>query len=115
MILLIHSWSLQKHYTQIRFHLLFWTLILLLPMLGAIWLGLNVIRVYTYNYAVDYSRHIGDFRQILYWNVVKIQDLIVWIARADLLLIPLLAAVVPWKRKIVKQASDMRGESPKLR
>jgi hypothetical protein len=115
MILLIHSWFLQRRYTRNRFHLLFWTVVLFLPMLGATWLGLSVIRADTYNYAVDYQRHLGDFRQSLYWNVVKIQDLIVWIARVDLPFILLMAAVSSWKRKTVKQSSEMGGESPKLR
>jgi hypothetical protein len=115
MILLIHSWFMQRRYTQNRFHLLFWTLVLFLPMLGASWLGLNVIRAATYNYAVDYQRHHGDFRQSLYWNVVTIQGLIIRIARAELLLIPLLAAVSLLKRKTAKQNSNMGGESSKIR
>ena len=50
MILLIHSWFMQRRYTQNRSHLLFWTVVLFLPMLGATWLGLNVIRADTYHY-----------------------------------------------------------------
>jgi len=42
---------------------LLWTSLLLLPILAAIWLGLNIIRVHTYDYAADYARHLGDFRQ----------------------------------------------------
>jgi hypothetical protein len=56
---------------------LLWTSLLLLPTLGAIWFGLNKIRVNTYDYAADYQEHLGDFRQNLYWDVVKTQDCIV--------------------------------------
>jgi hypothetical protein len=99
MILLVHSWLIQRRYTQNRLVLLCWTFVLLLPMLGAIWLGLNVIRVYTYDYAADYNRHLGDLRRDLYWPVVKIQDLIGDIAIADLFLSALLAVVSLGKRK----------------
>jgi hypothetical protein len=115
MILLMHSYLLQRRYTQNRFHPLFWTPALLLPMLGAIWLALNVIRANTYEYAVDYQRHLGDFRQNLHWNAVNLQDLIVWIASTDLLLLLLLAAISLWKRKSVRLASGVGGKSPKLR
>jgi hypothetical protein len=105
-ILLVHSWLMQNRYAQSRLRLLLWTFVLLLPMLGAIWLGLNVIRSNTYEFAVDYARHLGDFRQSLYWHVVETQDQIVWIAKADLLPIALLAILAFRKHKKTKPAAD---------
>ena len=60
-----------------------WISILLLPALATIWMGLNDIRGSTYEYAADYQRHLGDYRQNLYWHVVSMQDWIVWIAVVD--------------------------------
>ena len=68
-------------------------------MLGAIWLGMNVIRGNTYDYAVDYQRHLGDYRQNLYWYVVEAQDWIVWTARVDMAAILLLTVATIFKRK----------------
>jgi len=56
----------------------------LLLLLGAIWLGLNVIRVRTYDYAADYQRHLGDGRQSIYWYVVKLQGSIIWAAALEI-------------------------------
>jgi len=107
MILVVHSWLMQRRYTLSRSSLLLWTLVLLLLMLGATWLGLNVIRAHTYDYAINYSRHLGDFRQDLHWYAVETQDRIVWIARADLLPIALLAVVCIWKRKTARLTSNL--------
>ena len=68
-------------------------------MLGAIWLGLNVIRFTTYDYAADYQRHFGDYRQSLYWYAVETQDWIVWALRIDALVCLLLAANVFMRRE----------------
>jgi hypothetical protein len=94
----VHSWLIQRRYAQNRLHLLLWTLVLLLPMLSAVWLGLNAIRVNTYDYAADYNRHIGDFRQDSHWYVVKIQNLICYVAIADFFLTALSAIILLGKR-----------------
>jgi hypothetical protein len=52
-------------------------------LLGVSWFGLNVIRVRTYDYAADYQRHLGDFHQSLYWNVVASQGFLVLAAKLD--------------------------------
>jgi hypothetical protein len=46
--LLVHSWFMQRRYTQSRWRLGFWTLLLSLVVLGPIWLGVNVLRFYAY-------------------------------------------------------------------
>jgi hypothetical protein len=76
--------------------------LLLLPALGAIWFGLNLIRVDTYIYAADTTRHLGDFRQTLYWNVVEIQAGIVWIAIIDAVFGLLYAAAAAARRGYLK-------------
>jgi hypothetical protein len=58
-ILLVHAWRMQLRSSGASGGL--WTSILLLPIFAAIWLGLNVIRYNTYDYAVDYQRHLGDY------------------------------------------------------
>lgn len=98
-VLLAHTWRVQMRGSQSIWRSLLWTSVLLLPMLGAIWLGMNVIRGNTYDYAVDYQRHLGDYRQNLYWYVVEAQDWIVWTARVDMAAILLLTVATIFKRK----------------
>ena len=47
-ILLIHSGFRQREYSRSKWEFSFWIALLGLPMLGATWLGLNVIRSYLY-------------------------------------------------------------------
>ena len=46
--LLAHSWWTQKRYSRSRSEIGFWTCLLTVPLLGAIWLGLNVARSHWY-------------------------------------------------------------------
>jgi hypothetical protein len=46
--LLIHSWLRQRRHSRSAWELLAWTTVLSVPLLGAVWLGLNVIRSYVY-------------------------------------------------------------------
>lgn len=46
--LLIHSWWLQRAYSRSTVELGFVTCLLVLPLLGAVWLGLNVMRSHLY-------------------------------------------------------------------
>ncbi len=103
--LLAHAWCLQMRGSQTISRWL-WTSVLLLPMLGAIWLGLNVIRSNTYDYAVDYQRHLGDYRQSLYWYVVETQDRIVWAARVDLVVGLVIAILTIFRRQEAREAQD---------
>ena len=52
-ILLAHSWFVQRTHSKPRPQLIFLTLALSLPALAAIFLGLNVILYYTYNSAAE--------------------------------------------------------------
>jgi len=79
--LLVHSWFMQRRYAQSKWRLGFFTLLLSLPMLGCVWLGLNVIRSYSYDFAVDYNRNLGNWRQNLYGYAVESQDMIVLFAK----------------------------------
>jgi len=47
-VLLIHSGFRQREYSRGRWELSFWVALLGVPLLGATWLGLNVIRYYLY-------------------------------------------------------------------
>ena len=47
--LLVQSWFVQKQYARSRRQLVLVTLILSLPALASVWLGLNVIRFYSYD------------------------------------------------------------------
>lgn len=105
-VLLAHAWNMQMRGSKNIWRSLLWTSVLLLPMLGAIWLGLNVIRGNTYEYAADYERHLGDYRQSLYWHVVEMQDWIVWTVRVDMVVGILLAVAAVFGRKGIKAAQD---------
>ncbi len=105
-VLLAHAWRMQMRGFQTIWRSLLWASVLLLPMLGAIWLGLNVIRSNTYDYAADYQRHLGDYRQSLYWYMVETQDWIVWTARVDLVVALLIAILAVFRRKEARKAQD---------
>ena len=79
--LLVHSWFMQRRFVQSRWRLAFFTLLLWLPALGALWLGLNVIRSYTYDSAADYRLYSTVWYQGLYWKVVELQNTIVLLAK----------------------------------
>jgi len=103
-VLLTHAWRMRLRSSQSVWCSLLWTSILLLPMLGVVWLGLNVVRSDTYEFAADSQRHLGDYRQRLYWYVVETQDWIYWVARLDLVLSLLLGVAVAFERKFLKAA-----------
>jgi hypothetical protein len=105
-VLLAHAWRMQMRGSKNIWRSLLWTSILLVPMLGAIWLGLNVIRGNTYEFAADYQRHLGDYRQTLFWYVVETQDWIVWTARVDIVVSLLLAVANIFKHKETNAARD---------
>jgi hypothetical protein len=67
--LLVHSIVTQRRYTRTLQGRTLIRLFLLLPALAALWLGLNVIRVYSY--APDAGLNVC-------WFVVETQDVIVW-------------------------------------
>jgi len=48
-LLLIQSWVIQRKYARSRERLVLLSLALSLPALAALWLGLNVLRFYSYN------------------------------------------------------------------
>lgn len=51
--LIAHAWAMQRRYAGSRSRLALLTLALCLPALASLWLGLNVIRYYAYNSAVE--------------------------------------------------------------
>jgi len=73
-VLLVHSWFMQRRYVQRKWRLVFWTLFLSLVALGPLWLGLNVIRAYSYpeNWKTDVA---------LYENICYVQDIVEQLAK----------------------------------
>ena len=65
--LLIQSWVIQRRYVRNRERLVFLTLALCLPALASFWLGLNVLRFYSYD---------GDSPTQTYSTVVRLQGVI---------------------------------------
>jgi hypothetical protein len=61
-------WVAQRRYVKPRSRVVLLTLILLLPALGSMWLGLNVVRYYSYD---------PESPAILYLTVIRIQDVLV--------------------------------------
>ena len=100
--LLVHSWFMQRRYAQSRWRLAFWTLFLSLVALGPLWLGLNVVRFYSYDVAVDYQRNSALWYHNLYWYVVEWQGRIVLLAKV-LVIVVVLWAIVDFVRWLVKR------------
>jgi len=71
--LLIHSWLMQRRYTRTPQRLVFLTLVFCLPTLASLWLGLNVIRFYSYA---------PESEPNLYSTVCGLQEVIAWCALA---------------------------------
>jgi hypothetical protein len=78
--LLVHSWFQQRRYAENKWRHYFWTLFISLVALGPIWLGLNVVRFYSYDVDVDYQRNSTLWYHNLYWYVVELQDTIILLA-----------------------------------
>lgn len=66
-LLLIQSWVIQRKYARSRERLVLLSLALSLPALAALWLGLNVLRFYTYD---------PESPAQLYSAVVRIQEVV---------------------------------------
>lgn len=96
--LLVHSWFTQRKYTSSQWRLGFFTLLLSLVALGPVWLGLNVIRYYSYA---------GEQQYTLYGVVVHLQDVVVWLAETLCAVVSLWVIVdlVRW----MKRQSFLRG------
>lgn len=73
LLLIVQSWFAQQKYVKARSRLVYLTLVLTLPALGAVWLGLNVVRFYSYVPASPTS---------LYSTVVRTQAIVVDLAIA---------------------------------
>lgn len=65
--LVLQSWLVQRKFTRSRGNLALWTLGLSLPALAYLWLGLNVLRFYSYN---------GDAPSTTYFVVARLQAMI---------------------------------------
>ncbi len=71
--LVIQSWVMQRKYARTRERLVLLTLALSLPALASLWLGLNVLRFYSYA---------PESRAQLYSSVVRLQEMIQSVAYA---------------------------------
>lgn len=95
-VLLIHSWFIQRRYAQRKWRLVYWTLFLSLLSLGPLWLGLNVIRAYSYpeNWKTDIA---------LYENICYVQDIVEQLAKV-LGIAVVLWVIVDFVRWLVKRS-----------
>ena len=66
-VLVVQSWLVQRKYTKSREYLALWTLGLSLPALASLWLGLNVLRFYSYD---------GDSPTTIHFVVTRLQAMI---------------------------------------
>ncbi len=80
MALLMQSWVTQRRYAKSRERLVLLTLALGIPALASLWLGLNVLRFYSYA---------PESRAHLYSAVVRLQEIIQSVAYAIGLVVPL--------------------------
>jgi hypothetical protein len=104
--LLIHSWFMQRRYVKNKWRLAFFTLVLSLIALGPLWLGLNVIRFYSYDLGADYQRNSTLWYHNLYWYTVELQDTIILLAKV-LGIAVVLWAIVDLARWLVKRIRAM--------
>ena len=93
--LLVHSWLMQRRFAQSVWRRAFWTVLLSLIALGPFWLGLNVIRYYSYA---------GEEQYTLYEAVVYLQDAVVLLAKAVCLVV-LLWGIVDFARWLKRKNS----------
>jgi hypothetical protein len=102
--LLIHSWFMQRRYANSKWRLAFFRLLLSLVALGPVWLGLNVMRSYSYNLAADYERYSTVWYHNLYWYAVEWQDRIVFLAKVMVIAVALWVIVdlVRWLTKRIR-------------
>ena len=94
--LLSQSWLMQRRYARNRERLVFLTLALSLPALASIWLGLNVLRFYSYN---------GDSPTETYSTVIRLQEAIQNVALAVALVVGFWA-IVEMSCLIAERISD---------
>jgi hypothetical protein len=73
-VLLTHSWIMQRKNVGSRWRLAFWTMLLTLFALGFLWLGLNSIRGSTYPDDPNAAN-------LAYWFAVEWQDRIIVLAK----------------------------------
>jgi hypothetical protein len=93
--LLTHSWLIQRSYTRTSQRLVFLTLVLCLPALASFWLGLNVIRFYSYD---------PEPGPDVYTVVILLQNIIEWCTAAVGVAV-LLWAIVELARWLAKRVS----------
>jgi hypothetical protein len=72
--LVIQSWFTQRRYVKSRERLVLVALVLSLPALASVWLGLNVLRFYSYDPVSDFS---------VYSTVVRLQAMIEGVVYAN--------------------------------
>jgi hypothetical protein len=94
--LVVHSWITQLRYTKTREKLALFTLGLSLPALASLWLGLNVLRFYSYGAESQ--------RAPLYWGVVRLQEIIKNVAYA-IGLVVIFWVIVDFSCLLAKRAS----------
>jgi uncharacterized membrane protein len=107
--LLCHSWVMQRTNVKNSWRLAFWTLLLMLFVLGFLWLGLNSIRGSTYPNDPNADNW-------AYWFAVEWQERIVVLQRIVATIIGILAVIdlVRWfnNRKANRQASFAGQQKP---
>jgi len=92
--LLVHSWLIQRKLTRTPRRVALFTLAFCLPILASVWLGMNVIRFYSYS--PDSSR--------VYSAVTELQDVIVR-CMAVLAAVVVLWAIVELAWRLAKPVS----------
>jgi hypothetical protein len=100
-VLLVHSWIMQRRYAENKWRLTFFTLLLSLIVLGPLWLGLNVLRAHYYPLYWD------DQEVAVYSNICDLQDRIVLLAKV-LGIAVALWAIVDLARCLVKRIRTRR-------
>lgn len=81
-VLLEHSWKIQRIHAKGKWQQVFWFHLLLLPLLAVVVFGLHNIQVATYDFSIEHDRF-----QMLNFRAGQVKDVLIWLLPLDVLLI----------------------------
>ena len=81
-ILLEHSWKIQRTHAKRKWQRVFWAHLLILPLLVVVVRGLHNIQIATYDFSIEHDRF-----QMLNFRVGQVKDVLIWLLPLDVFLI----------------------------
>ncbi|MDR3755145.1 MAG: hypothetical protein P4K93_05995 [Terracidiphilus sp.] len=81
-ILLEHSWKIQRTHAKGKWQRVFWAHLLILPLLVVVVRGLHNIQIATYDFSIEHDRF-----QMLNFRAGQVKDVLIWLLPLDVFLI----------------------------